>query len=92
MGELMARAAASGVQVIAETHSDHVLNGVRIAVKEGILKPELTAIHFFSRPEDDGENPLSAKVVSPQIDADGRIDTWPEGFFDESENSLSKLL
>ena len=33
MGELIARAAAAGVQVIVETHSDHVLNGVRLAVK-----------------------------------------------------------
>ena len=33
MGEFMADAARAGVQVIVETHSDHVLNGVRRAVK-----------------------------------------------------------
>jgi predicted ATPase len=35
MGELMARASACGVQILVETHSDHFLNGVRLAVKDG---------------------------------------------------------
>lgn len=33
MGIFLARAAASGAQVIIETHSDHVLNGIRRAVR-----------------------------------------------------------
>ena len=37
MGELCARAAAAGVQVIIETHSDHVLDGARLMVKNGVL-------------------------------------------------------
>jgi predicted ATPase len=35
MGELLAMAASCGVQVVIETHSDHVLNGIRRAVKAG---------------------------------------------------------
>jgi predicted ATPase len=31
-------------------------------------------------------------VLSPQIDRDGRIDQWPEGFFDEFDKSLEALL
>lgn len=38
LGELMARAASCGVQVIVETHSEHILKGVQIALG-GILKP-----------------------------------------------------
>jgi hypothetical protein len=37
MAELMARAASCGIQVVVESHSDHILNGVRIAVRQGIL-------------------------------------------------------
>lgn len=33
MGELIARAAQGGVQVIVETHSDHILNGIRFVCK-----------------------------------------------------------
>ena len=36
MGEFLAEVAAAGVQVILETHSDHVLNGIRRAVKQSI--------------------------------------------------------
>lgn len=40
LGQLIAAAGAAGVQVIVETHSDHVLNGIRIAVKKGELASE----------------------------------------------------
>ena len=35
LGVLMTRAVAGGVQILLETHSDHVLNGVRLAAKRG---------------------------------------------------------
>lgn len=88
MGELLARAAACGIQIIVETHSDHVLNGVRVAVHDGKLRPEDVQLHFFQRREHDG----LSEVVSPHIDRDGRIDTWPVGFFDEWDRSLEALL
>jgi len=88
MGELMARAASCGIQVVVESHSDHILNGVRIAVRQGLLAPEQVRLHFLDRKPDQ----LSSHVVSPQIDRDGRIDRWPEGFFDEWDKSLEKLL
>ena len=51
MGRLLALAASNGVQVIVESHSDHVLNGIRLAVKNGLLLPDLVRLHFFfSRP------------------------------------------
>ena len=34
----------------------------------------------------------SSEVVSPRIDRKGEIDHWPDGFFDETEKSLAKLL
>ena len=37
MGEIILRAASVGVQVILETHSDHVLNGIRLGIKQGII-------------------------------------------------------
>jgi len=87
---LLVRAAAAGVQVVIETHSDHVLNGFRIAVHEGILKPNDAAIHYFERRVT--EERMYHALTSPTIDADGRIDPWPPGFFDEMELSLERLL
>lgn len=90
MGELMAAAASAGIQVLVETHSDHVLNGVRLAVKRGTVRPDDVRLHYFSR-ADDGAR-IVHRVTSPTIDTDGRIDTWPEGFFDQWDRALEELL
>jgi CRISPR-associated Cas5-like protein len=86
MGRLLAHFAAAGVQILVETHSDHLLNGVRIAVKNRTLAHADVRIHFFTGATSDGHG-----VLSPSIDADGRIDEWPNGFFDQSEKDLSRL-
>jgi predicted ATPase len=96
MTELIARTAAAGAQVIVETHSDHVLNGVRLAVKRGILTGAQTAVHYVDRessrePRERDRLP-AVRIQSPSIGDDGMLSTWPEGFFDEWENSLDKLL
>lgn len=89
MGRFLAMLATSGVQVIVETHSDHVLNGVRLAVSRGELSPKHTAIHFFNfRPRTQAD---PAHVVSPKIDARGNLSEWPLGFFDQAERDLATL-
>lgn len=90
MGELLALAASCGVQVVIETHSDHVLNGIRLAVHGGKLNPKDVQLHYFQRQEKEGQ--AFTKVVSPHIDRNGRIDQWPDGFFDEWDKSLEALL
>ena len=90
LGELMARAASCGIQVVVESHSDHVLNGIRIAVRQGILAPKQVRLYYLERkPEIDQ---ISSQVISPCIDKNGRMDQWPDGFFDEWEKSLEMLL
>lgn len=86
LGELCARAAAAGVQVLVETHSDHVLDGIRIAVREGLLKPKSAAFHYFSLRRG------VAEVVSPFLDPDGRLSEWPIGFFDQHRRNTSRLI
>jgi predicted ATPase len=90
MGELMARASSAGVQVITETHSDHVLNGIRLAVHSGRITPDRVRLLYFGR--EANASGITAKIFQPEIDADGRIDDWPEGFFDEFERSLEQLF
>lgn len=105
MGELAARAAAGGVQVLIESHSDHVLNGIRLAVRRGRIAPDEVALHYFRRgagapagepgaDEDTGRSRpgIASEIVSPVIDAEGKLDKWPEGFFDEFDRSLRDLV
>ena len=86
LAELAVRASLAGVQVIAETHSDHFMDGVRIAVRNGLIQPENVAFHYFER--DGGRMAVS----SPRVGADGRLSEWPAGFFDQHEDNLVKLL
>ncbi|MDE2929982.1 MAG: DUF3696 domain-containing protein [Chloroflexota bacterium] len=86
LAELAALAASVGVQVFVETHSDHFIDGVRIAVRDGIITPEDTAFHYFER---DGSHTV---VSSPQVDQDGRLSRWPAGFFDQHEENLARLI
>lgn len=84
MGGFLADVAAAGRQVLLETHSDHVLNGVRRAVKDRRLDAEDVAVHFFQPRSED-----RPQVVSPVLDSDGRIDSWPPGFFDQFDRDAS---
>jgi predicted ATPase len=86
MGRILAHFAQAGVQIIAESHSDHLLNGARLAVKNGLLPHAHLQIHFFTRANSEGHG-----VTSPEIDSGGRIYEWPPGFFDQSERDLSLL-
>lgn len=84
MGFFLATVAAAGVQVFLETHSDHILNGVRRAVKSKAMAHEAVALHYFKERQDD-----EAQVVSPLIDKNGNIDTWPKGFFDQFDQDAN---
>ena len=88
MGELLSIAAENGVQIIIETHSDHLLNGVRIAVKNKKIDENNVKVHFVYA---DKENPLLHHTKQIQIHDNGSMEDWPVGFFDEWEESLRTL-
>ncbi len=87
MGQFLGDVARAGVQVIVETHSDHVLNGIRRSVKAGRLAAEQVAIHFL-RPR----STEAAQVLSPLLDSSGNIDTWPDGFFDQFDKDMNYFV
>jgi predicted ATPase len=88
LGRLCALAAACGAQVIVETHSDHVLNAVRLAVKRSELASSDVLLHFFTRTEGVLQPELTTLPVAP----DGMIPAWPRGFFDQWDQALDELL
>lgn len=93
LAELLALAAQNGVQVIIETHSDHIINGVLVACKKfengekGINKDFVKLFHFTR-----DENTHSAKIEEINVLSDGKIDNQPQDFFDQTENDLNYLL
>ena len=93
MGELIARAAQGGVQVIVETHSDHILNGIRLCAKHNLIDSDMVRLYYFSRKKADTEEYSSVPVIdNPVLYKDGRLSFWPEGFFDEWDRAIDELF
>jgi predicted ATPase len=92
IGRFLARVATANVQVVVETHSDHVLNGIRVAVREGAWGRRIAAddvsIQFFAPADDTGPQ----RVITPRLYPSGGIAPRPEGFFDQIDKDLMELL
>ena len=88
LGSFFCSAAASGKQLIVETHSDHLMDRVRMDVRDGAskLNPEDVSILFFER------NELDVRIHSLGIDEEGNVTGAPEGyrqfFMEEVRRSL----
>ena len=88
MSDYFIALALSKKRVIAETHSDHVINRlVRRIVedKTGKLK-DLIAIYFIK------PTPEGATYEEIQIDDKHGIVNWPNGFFDQVANEQQKII
>lgn len=91
IGEMVALAAANGVQIIMETHSDHILNGIRLAVKKKDILSEQIAVNYFYQYVNEKGIPKHDKT-SPEILEDGSLSNWPDGFFDEWDKAIDELF
>jgi predicted ATPase len=89
MGRFLGLLAADGVQVIVETHSDHVLNGICLATIEDRhpLKRQDVLIHAFLNEPHDG-----TRTLAIEINKQGGFTQNPTGFFDQSANDLGAIL
>jgi len=88
LGLLISYAAKSGIQLFIETHSDHLINGIRIGIKKHGVPKDKIKIFFFDR--EDGDS--NTEILYPQIDQNGKISNIPKGFLDEYSNQLDQLI
>ena len=96
LAQLMALAAQAGVQIIAETHSDHVVNGVLVATKRfkteniGISNENISIYYIDKIAEEQGHEAAHATFIP--VSEDGRIRNAPNGFFDQSAADRRYLM
>ena len=93
LAKLIARTAQMGAQIIIETHSDHIINGILVATKQfenGEKGVDRNKVQLLNCKKDDVTQ--TAEVTPINIIGDGKIDVQPEGFFDQTEKDLSYLL
>lgn len=82
---MLAKLGARGVQVFIETHSEHVINGIRLAAlkEEYALENEDVRIFFFDK---------DFQKKDLIIEKNGKIPNWPERFFDQYQRELSEII
>ena len=87
MGVFLAWLAGRGVQIILETHSDHVLNGIRRAIGEyKYLTHDQAAVNYFESHENEILGVSHLKFTSI-----GGVSDWPRGFFDQYQIDVASL-
>ncbi len=85
LANMIIELARRGRQVIVETHSEHIVNAVQLAVKNG-FPVEQQSILFFG--QDDGRT-----TVDPvPLDARGKVLRLYPGFFDQAMIDMAELL
>lgn len=87
IAKMIAAAANSGVQIFCESHSDHIINGIRVAVKKQELDPQKLAIYYFRK-----EFNLETQIELVEVDKHGSLNKYPEGLLDEWGLLMSELL
>lgn len=88
IGEFLARVASGGAQVFVETHSEHVLNGIRRMVKQETLQATQVSLHYFAG----SQQSIEPTVTNIPLSSSGDISCWPDGFFDQLDQDLSIIL
>lgn len=87
MARLICSAVEAGAQVIVETHSDHLFDGIRIYAKQHPGFAEKVATHWFEL-----DKQKITRVESPKMDDNGSLDYWPAGMFDQFGLNATELL
>lgn len=83
--QFLAKVSRCGVQVFIESHSEHILNALRLAVLKQIVTASDLSILYF---QPNSEQP----VIQIPVKSDGELEIWPEDFFDQEEIDLAEMF
>jgi predicted ATPase len=83
--QFLAKVSRCGVQVFIESHSEHILNALRLAVLKEIITPEdLNILSFRQKSEN--------TVMQIPINLDGELEDWPKDFFNQEVIDLGEMF
>lgn len=85
VGKFLALVADSGVQVIVETHSEHVVDGARVQMTF-LQRTGDMLVNYMTH---DSEQ---VKILELNLNSKGELSDWPEGFFDQKQIDLRELF
>lgn len=79
---------ADSPRVVLETHSEHILLGVQLAIVRGQLRPEDVAVYWV-RQEDDGRSVAELSTFDELAFPQG---AWPAGVFTEDTELAREIV
>ena len=85
IGKFLQIISLSGVQIIVETHSEHVIDGIRLQAAY-MEQTDHVTVDFFNRRDKD----IDIKKI--WLDKNGELSDWPKDFFDQKSIDLRELL
>ncbi len=88
MDFIMSQAKERDLQVLVETHSDHVVNGLRIARKEGKVERKEALILFVEH----DDQTMQTSIEEIECDRNGTLSKEPDDFLDEWTKQLLDLM
>ena len=83
----MSCAVSEGIQIICESHSDHIINGIRVSVKEELLDNDRVSIYYYSK-----DSQQETQCTKIRVDRNGNLDNYPAGLLDEWGELMARLL
>lgn len=91
IGYLIGDLASSGCRVLVETHSEHLINGLRryIVSKKTPVQPEDLSIWYFDRPSALKEELFVQEIT---MDEQGNLSDMPDGFCDQVRKDLYEII
>lgn len=85
IGKFLGLISKLNIQVFVETHSEHIINALRIMVAQNVVRNTDVNIMYF-------DNSYKSFYKSVYLGKRGEIDEWPDGFFDQTEKDLNIIL
>lgn len=79
LGEFIARMSMTGLRIVVETHSEHVIDGMKLYANEFKENRGRISINFLSSTEDGA---IEVKTIN--FTEDFKYDAYPRGFMDQS--------
>ena len=88
LGSMLCATAASGRQLIVETHSDYILDRILLDIRDERtkLKPEDVSILYFERED------MDVSIHSIRIDEKGNVLDTPEGYRNFFKDELNRVI
>lgn len=88
LGDFLLSVACSGRQCIVETHSEYLINRLRLRAAEDETDTLAGIFSLYYVSKDNG----STRYNRISVNEYGAIPEWPDGFFDESPREAERIL